>query len=175
MNYIIITNSDYDIYLVIGTFIAAFAAVGGIALNNRSQNKQLRLHSELEILKILADEKSRYSRILVYEAWRLYKKTGKLEIFDLDKPKDYKMAVATVRADFDTVGSILFKRKEFLPDFLNTWLQPTIVCYKALKDNIENTGTKLNFKDYMFYFKWIYQEAESEWSIRYHVPSPEPF
>ena len=167
--------SEYDFFLVIATFIASFAAIAGIALTNRAQNNQLRLHIGLEILKILGDDTSRKSRTLVYEAYRIYKQNGQLDIFTAEQP-DYNNAVATVRSDFQTIGSILYKNKGANRDFLNTWLQPTITCYKALKDSIYDVETKLNFRDYMFYFKWLYQEAESEWSIAYRgIPSPEPF
>jgi len=168
---------DYSGLLVVATFIVAIGTVTGISITVRIQKKELRLHTELEILKILGGERSRTSRILVYEAYRIYKKDKSLSIFDAKMPnKDFQMATGSLKLDFDLVGSILYKRHEFLDDFLDTWLQPTITCYKCLKDNIDDVEKKLNYGDYMKFFKWLYERAESEWKIRYPgIPSPEPW
>ena len=62
---------DYSILLVIVTFIMAIGTVIGISISVRIQKKELHLHAELEILKILGSERSRKSRILVYGSrWR---------------------------------------------------------------------------------------------------------
>jgi hypothetical protein len=45
-----------------------------------------------------------------------------------------------------------------------------------LKDNIDDVEKKLNYGDYMKFFKWLYDRAESEWKIKYPgIPSPEPW
>ena len=162
--------------LVIGTFLIAIGTVTGLFLSIKIQKKESRLQTSLEILKMLGTERSRKSRILVYEAYRIYKKDKNLSIFDVKIPdKDLQMATSSLKLDFDLVGTILYKRHEFLDDFLDAWLQPTITCYKCLKDNIEDERKKFNFKDHMKFFEWLYERAENEWKIRYPgIPSPEP-
>ena len=166
---------DESTLLVIGTFMIAIGTVIGLSISVRIQKKQSRLQTTFEILKILGTERSRKSRILVYEAYRIYKKDKNLSIFDVKIPdKDLQMATSSLKLDFDLVGTILYKRHEFLDDFLDAWLQPTITCYKCLKDNIEDERKKFNFKDHMKFFKWLYERAENEWKIRYPgIPSPE--
>ncbi len=167
---------DESTLLVIGTFMIAIGTVIGLSISIRIQKKQSRLQTTFEILKMLGTERSRKSRILVYEAYRIYKKDKNLSIFDAIMPdKDFQMATGSLKLDFDLVGTILHKRHEFLDDFLDAWLQPTITCYKCLKDNIEDERKKFNFKDHMKFFKWLYERAENEWKIRYPgIPSPEP-
>ena len=167
---------DETSLLVIGTFMIAIGTVVGLSISIIIQRKESRLHTALEILKMLGTERSRKSRILVYEAYRIYKKDKNLSIFDTKIPdKDFQMATSSLKLDFDLVGTILHKRHEFLDDFLDAWLQPTITCYKCLKDNIEDERKKFNYEDHMKFFKWLYERAENEWKIRYPgIPSPEP-
>ncbi len=168
---------DETSLLVIGTFVIAIGTVIGFAITILIQKKESRLQTALEILKMLGTERSRSSRVLVYEAYRIYKKDKNLSIFDAKiQDKDFQMATGSVKLDFDLVGTILHKRHEFLDDFLDAWLQPTITCYKCLKDNIEDERKKFNFEDHMKFFKWLYESAENEWKKRYpEIPSPEPW
>lgn len=167
---------DETSLLVIGTFMIAIGTVVGLSISIIIQRKESRLHTALEILKMLGNERSRKSRILVYEAYRIYKKDKNLSIFDTKIPdKDFQMATSSLKLDFDLVGTIIHKRHEFLDDFLDAWLQQTITCYKCLKDNIEDERKKFNYEDHMKFFKWLYERAENEWKIRYPgIPSPEP-
>ena len=167
---------DETSLLVIGTFMIAIGTVVGLSISIIIQRKESRLHTALEILKMLGNERSRKSRILVYEAYRIYKKDKNLSIFDEKIPdKDFQMATSSLKLDFDLVGTIIHKRHEFLDDFLDAWLQQTITCYKCLKDNIEDERKKFNYEDHMKFFKWLYERAENEWKIRYPgIPSPEP-
>jgi hypothetical protein len=167
---------DETSLLVIGTFMIAIGTVIGLSLSIIIQKKESRLHTALEILKMLGTERSRKSRILVYEAYGIYKKDKNLSIFDAKiSDKDFQMATGSLKLDFDLVGTILHKRHEFLDDFLDAWLHPTITCYKCLKDNIEDERKKFNYKDHMKHFEWLYKRAENEWEKRYPgIPSPEP-
>ena len=168
---------DETSLLVIATFLIAIATVIALSISLRIQKKETRLQTAVEILKMLGTERSRKARILVYEAYRIYKKDKNLSIFDAKIPdKDFQMATGSLKLDFDLVGTILHKRHEFLDDFLDAWLQPTITCYKCLKDNIEDERKKFNFKDHMKFFEWLYKRSENEWKIRYPgIPSPEPW
>ena len=163
--------------LVIGTFLIAIGTVVGLAISIIIQKRESRLQTSLEILKILGTERSRQSRVLVYEAYRKYKKDKNLSIFDTKMPdKDFQMAAGSLKLDFDLVGTIIYKRHEFLDDFLDAWLQPTITCFKSLEDHIENERKKFNFEDHMKFFQWLYERAENEWKKRYPgISSPEPF
>ena len=67
--------------LVIGTFLITIGTVVGLSISIIIQKDELRLQTALEILKMLGTERSRKSRILVYEDNRIYKKDKNLVNF----------------------------------------------------------------------------------------------
>lgn len=164
--------------LVIATFLAAIAAIGGAIATWRGllkQNstftnqvevykKQVTVEFTLEIYKILNDPVNRQSRINVYEVYNKYKRTLDISLYD---SKRYRTSVATVRASIDLVGSLLFFHQEYLPNFLKVWSQPVIQCYTALEDVIEYHQRLGTHPEYMKYFKWLNEQCANFWIREY--------
>jgi hypothetical protein len=94
---------------------------------------------------------------------------GSRGVFQDEKFRKY---VSMVRADMDQIGTFyhhnLFPRKIFLEAYWNT----VLICWKALRYNIEEERLQRGYPTYMKYFEELKDECESY--RRKHHPEVTP-
>jgi hypothetical protein len=121
------------------------------------QKKRQELGAILEAFRILNNNEHRSARQLVYSAAKQYDE-GMKDIFK--NSTIIQNSAAMVRADMDQIGLLvingLIPRDLFLSPYLNT----VIICWKALKDHIEDERKERRYPRYMKYFETLYEDAE---------------
>jgi hypothetical protein len=81
--------------------------------------------------------------------------------------ENIKKSIAMVRADMDQIGTLyhhnLIPREIFLEAYWNT----VLICWKALRENIEEERIQRGYPTYMKYFEELKEECES-YGKKYH-------
>lgn len=120
------------------------------------QKKQHELTGVMEAFKILNNDRHRQAREDVYSAFKQYE-DGTINIFENES---VRKNAAMVRADFDEIGLLvdngLIPKDVFFKSYLNT----VIICWKALKTDIEKQRKDRKYPEYMTYFQKLYEGAE---------------
>lgn len=154
---------EYDAYLVIGTFIAAGATLFGAWYYPRKQHRTSAL---LEVFKLLNREEARTYRMHLYRDHY-----HRLRNIDYLRPLDLDVMSATVRADFDQIGSLV--REGLIPKtpLLRAYWATIILSWNALSDNIQQERQKRQSPSYMTNFEDLYGLAE-KYKRKHHNDEP---
>jgi hypothetical protein len=160
-------NSDFSFENIV-TLTAGIAVAIGLPISLITTyfgRRKQRMESLIEFFKILNADDHREARRMTYSAFKEYHcgKKGS-EIFHLGKFRKY---VSMVRADMDQIGTLyhhnLFPRKIFLEAYWNT----VLLCWEALRDNIESERLQRGYPTYMKYFEELKDKCKS-YGRKYH-------
>ena len=121
------------------------------------QRKHQRLTAILEAFKILNTPEHRKARENVYKAYEKYEK-GERDIF-----KAVRQDAAMVRADLDQIGMLVDKRLFPKKMFLKVYWNIVLICWKGLKDDIEQQRKNRDYPSYMYYFEKLNGMAYEHW------------
>ena len=180
------TQNDETKSLVNATWILAGGtiAIGIVTIftlfqTNRTHQKQIvvtdkqnRMTALMEIFKTLSDEEHRKARRITYKARREYNISKDIGVFGT--LQHYK-EVGITASHFNQVGMLI--QKDIIPkeEFFDLYADTTILCWKSLKEYIENKQKEKNSSFYMNYFVWLGEQALIYWEKnRPEEPLPEP-
>jgi len=117
------------------------------------------MESLIEFFKILSADEHSEARRKTFFAFKRYD-GRELNAFH---GKDFETRIAMVRADMDQMGTLfhhnLIPKKVFLEAYWNT----VLLCWKALRNNIEEELIRRGYPTYMKYFEELKDEAKSYW------------
>ena len=108
-----------------------------------------------------------------YKAKREYEKTKDITVFGLIT---YYKEVGITASHFNQIGMLI--KKDIIPkeEFFDLYADTTILCWKTLKEYIENQQRKRQSTFYMNQFVWLGEQAEIYWKKnRPDDPLPELF
>ncbi|TLX93923.1 MAG: hypothetical protein E6K91_07875 [Thaumarchaeota archaeon] len=97
---------------------------------------------------------------MTYGVKRRYEQTKMITVFGV---REYRNEVALTASHFNQIGMLI--QKEIIPkeEFLDLHADTTILCWKSLKEYIENQQEKRKSKFYMNQFVWLAEQAEIYW------------
>jgi hypothetical protein len=136
------------------TAIMATATVYLRKKQYEAASKQVRLTALMDVFHLLNNESHRKARQKVYKHHRDTldgKSPGEEEIHD---------ELATVRADFDMIGTFIRNGLLSKDVFLDAYWDTTLVCWNALEDNIKRERKKRQNSHYMANFEYLANEAK---------------
>jgi hypothetical protein len=157
-------TSDILEGILIITDIAGVAIVGLVIVTVYYQKRERKFDGMMEVFKLLNGTEQRESRIKLFEAYHMYKKTKDLGIFQTEIYREY---VERTIDDMDEIGSLvrngLVSKGLFFDVFWNT----TIRCWNASKEFIGYRRSSRQFPHYMINFETLAKEAEL-YGKKYH-------
>jgi hypothetical protein len=157
-------TSDILEGILIITDIAGVAIVGLVIVTVYYQKRERKFDGMMEVFKLLNGTEQRESRIKLFEAYHMYKKTKDLGIFQTEI---YRTYVERTIHDMDEIGSLvrngLVSKGLFFDVFWNT----TIRCWNASKEFIGYRRSSRQFPHYMINFETLAKEAEL-YGKKYH-------
>jgi hypothetical protein len=144
--------------------IGGVAIVGLVIVTVYYQKRERKFDGMMEIFKLLNGKEQRESRLKLFEAYHMYKKTKDLGIFQTEIYREY---VERTIHDMDEIGSLvrngLVSKDLFFDVFWNT----TIRCWNASKEFIGYRRSSRHFPHYMINFETLAKEAEL-YGTKYH-------
>ena len=147
-------------YFTTITIIVAFAsaAVSAFAIYYRKKqyevtSKQYSLNALMEVFHLLNNETHRMARQAVYRHYR-ERADGKSESDEVSQQ------IAMVRSDFDMIGTFIRNGLLSKDIFLDAYWDTTLVCWKALEDNIRKERKLRQNQNYMANFEYLASEAQ---------------
>lgn len=178
---------NFELWLVIGTFLAVAVAFWGnyragnqlkkqntiSEEQNRLAKRNIEYQGILEAMKIFNDDQNAKNRDSIYEQYRnetLYNSEGDIPT-ELDK-----FYVASVRGMFDNMGKLVDEGYVNKEQFLSMYCGSIIRMYKVLKRHVEYERKKRKSKHFAVYFEKIYDESRKYWKNKFpDTPEPEPY
>ncbi|MGA8106269.1 MAG: hypothetical protein WB815_06400 [Nitrososphaeraceae archaeon] len=157
-------TSDILEGILIITDIAGVAIVGLVIVTVYYQKRERKFDGMMEVFKLLNGKEQRESRLKLFEAYHMYKKTSDLGVFQTEI---YRENVERTIDDMDEIGSLvrngLVSKGLFFDVFWNT----TIRCWNASKEFIGYRRSSRQFPHYMINFETLAKEAEL-YGKKYH-------
>jgi hypothetical protein len=168
----------YTGILAIGTIAIGIATIVTLIKTIQTHEKQIqtvdkqnKITALMEVFKTLSDEEHRDARRVTYTAKRAYDRAKNIKAFDV-----YYKEVGITASHFNQIGELVKKGTIPKEEFLDLYADTTILCWKALKEYIENQQEKRKSKFYMNQFVWLGEQAEIYWKMnRPEDPLPEIF
>jgi hypothetical protein len=150
-------TSDILEGILIITDIAGVAIVGLVIVTVYYQKRERKFDGMMEVFKLLNGNEQRESRLKLFEAYHMYKKTKELGIFQTEIYREY---VERTIHDMDEIGSFvkngLVSKGLFFDVFWNT----TVRCWNASKKFIGYRRSSRQFPHYMINFETLAKEVE---------------
>jgi hypothetical protein len=146
----------------LGTLVGGIAAAVGVpitVITSYYQKKQQRLHSMMEVFKLLNDNEHRHARFLVFQTYKEYK-NGKKDAFE---NKAISKEISMVRADFDQIGILIENKLVPKQVFLRAYWNTVLVCWMSLKEHIHQERLRRDYPSYMTYFEKLSNDAKAYW------------
>jgi hypothetical protein len=144
--------------------IAGVAIVGLVIVTVYYQKRERKFDGMMEVFKLLNGTEQRESRLKLFEAYHMYKKTNDLGIFQTEI---YRRYVERTIHDMDEIGSLvrngLVSKDLFFDVFWNT----TIRCWNDSKEFVDYRRSSRQFPHYMINFETLAKEAEL-YEKKYH-------
>jgi hypothetical protein len=136
--------------------IAGVAIVGLVIVTVYYQKRERKFDGMMEVFKLLNGNEQRESRLKLFEAYHMYKKTKDLGIFQTEIYREY---VERTIHDMDEIGSFIkngLVSKAYSLMFWNT----TVRCWNASKEFIGYRRSSRQFPHYMINFETLAKEVE---------------
>jgi len=150
--------------ILIITDIAGVAIVGLVIATVYYQKRERKFAGLIAVFKLLNGKEQRESRLKLYEAYHMYKKTNDLGLFQSEIYREY---VERTIDDMDEIGSLvrngLVSKDLFFDVFWNT----TIRCWNASKEVVDYRRSSRQFPHYVINFERLAKEAEL-YGKKYH-------
>ena len=150
--------------ILIITDIAGVAIVGLVIATVYYQKRERKFAGLIAVFKLLNGKEQRESRLKLYEAYHMYKKTNDLGLFQSEIYREY---VERTIDDMDEIGSLvrngLVSKGLFFDVFWNT----TIRCWNASKEVVDYRRSSRQFPHYVINFERLAKEAEL-YGKKYH-------
>lgn len=157
-------TSDILEGILIITDIAGVAIVGLVIVTVYYQKRERKFDGMMEVFKLLNGKEQRESRLRLFEAYHMYKKTNDLGLYQSELYREY---VERTIDDMDEIGSLvrngLVSKDLFLDVFWNT----TIRCWNASREFVDYRRSSRHFPHYMINFETLAKEAEL-YGKKYH-------
>lgn len=157
-------TSDILEGILIITDIAGVAIVGLVIVTVYYQKRERKFDGMMEVFKLLNGKEQRESRLKLFEAFHMYKKTNDLGLYQSELYREY---VERTIDDMDEIGSLvrngLVSKDLFLDVFWNT----TIRCWNASREFVDYRRSSRHFPHYMINFETLAKEAEL-YGKKYH-------
>jgi hypothetical protein len=150
--------------ILIITDIAGVAIVGLVIVTVYYQKRERKFDGMMEVFKLLNGKEQRESRLKLYEAYHMYKKTSDLGIFQNETYREY---VERTIDDMDEIGSLVRNGLVSEGLFFDVFWNTTIRCWNASKEFIGYRRSSRQFPHYMINFETLAKEAEL-YGKKYH-------
>lgn len=157
-------TSDILEGILIITDIAGVAIVGLVIVTVYYQKRERKFDGMMEVFKLLNGTEQRESRIKLFEAYHMYKKTKDLGIFQTEI---YRTYVERTIHDMDEIGSLVRNGLVSKGLFLDVFWNITVRCWNASKEFIGYRRSSRQFPHYMINFETLAKEAEL-YGKKYH-------
>ncbi|HEV2193737.1 MAG TPA: hypothetical protein VGR54_08990 [Nitrosopumilaceae archaeon] len=159
--------------LASGTCVVGISTIISVILYTRDRDKQNQTTLILDVFKLLNDDEHRNARKLTYEAYRKFKTSNDITIFD---DESHYRFISMTASDFDHVGSLIKNSTSIKKVFFDIYADTVIICWKALEEHIKAERNKRKANFYMKFFEWLANEAITYWhQNRQNEPIPEPY
>jgi hypothetical protein len=157
-------TSDILEGILIITDIAGVAIVGLVIVTVYYQKRERKFDGMMEVFKLLNGTEQRESRLKLFEAYHMYKKTKDLGIFQTEIYREY---VERTIHDMDEIGSLVRNGLVSKGLFFDVFWNITVRCWNASKEFIGYRRSSRQFPHYMLNFETLAKEAES-YGKKYH-------
>jgi hypothetical protein len=157
-------TSDILEGILIITDIAGVAIVGLVIVTVYYQKRERKFDGMMEVFKLLNGKEQRESRLKLYEAYHMYKKTSDLGVFQCETYREY---VERTIDDMDEIGSLVRNGLVSEGLFFDVFWNTTIRCWNASKEFIGYRRSSRQFPHYMINFETLAKEAEL-YGKKYH-------
>jgi hypothetical protein len=144
--------------------IAGVAIVGLVIVTVYYQKRERKFDGMMEVFKLLNGTEQRESRLKLFEAYHMYKKTKDLGIFQTEIYREY---VERTIHDMDEIGSLVRSGLVSKGLFFDVFWNITIRCWNASKEFIGYRRSSRQFPHYMLNFETLAKEAEL-YGKKYH-------
>lgn len=144
--------------------IAGVAIVGLVIVTVYYQKRERKFDGMMEVFKLLNGTEQRESRLKLFEAYHMYKKTKDLGIFQTDINRTY---VERTIHDMDEIGSLVRNGLVSKGLFFDVFWNITVRCWNASKEFIGYRRSTRQFPHYMINFETLAKEAEL-YGKKYH-------
>jgi hypothetical protein len=144
--------------------IAGVAIVGLVIVTVYYQKRERKFDGMMEVFKLLNGPEQRESRLKLFEAYHMYKKTKDLGIFQTDINRTY---VERTIHDMDEIGSLVRNGLVSKGLFFDVFWNITVRCWNASKEFIGYRRSTRQFPHYMINFETLAKEAEL-YGKKYH-------
>ena len=144
--------------------IAGVAIVGLVIVTVYYQKRERKFDGMMEVFKLLNGTEQRESRLKLFEAYHMYKKTKDLGIFQTEI---YRRYVERTIHDMDEIGSLVRNGLVSKGLFFDVFWNITVRCWNASKEFIGCRRSTRQFPHYMINFETLAKEAEL-YGKKYH-------
>jgi hypothetical protein len=144
--------------------IAGVAIVGLVIVTVYYQKRERKFDGMMEVFKLLNGTEQRESRLKLFEAYHMYKKTKDLGIFQTEI---YRIYVERTIHDMDEIGSLVRNGLVSKGLFFDVFWNITVRCWNASKEFIGYRRSTRQFPHYMINFETLAKEAEL-YGKKYH-------
>jgi len=144
--------------------IGGVAIVGLVIVTVYYQKRERNFDGIMEVFKLLNGTEQRESRLKLFEAYHMYKKTKDLGIF---QNEIYRTYVERTIHDMDEIGSLVRNGLVSKGLFLDVFWNITVRCWNASKEFIGYRRSSRQFPHYMINFETLAKEAEL-YGEKYH-------
>jgi hypothetical protein len=144
--------------------IAGVAIVGLVIVTVYYQKRERKFDGMMEVFKLLNGTEQRESRLKLFEAYHMYKKTNDLGIFQTEIYREY---VERTIHDMDEIGSLVRNGLVSKGLFFDVFWNITVRCWNASKEFIGYRRSSRQFPHYMINFETLAKEAEL-YGKKYH-------
>jgi hypothetical protein len=144
--------------------IGGVAIVGLVIVTVYYQKRERKFDGMMEVFKLLNGTEQRESRLKLFEAYHMYKKTKDLGIFQTEI---YRTYVERTIHDMDEIGSFVRNGLVSKGLFFDVFWNITVRCWNASKEFIGYSRSSRQFPHYMINFETLAKEAEL-YGKKYH-------
>jgi hypothetical protein len=144
--------------------IAGVAIVGLVIVTVYYQKRERKFDGMMEVFKLLNGTEQRESRLKLFEAYHMYKKTKDLGIFQTEI---YRTYVERTIHDMDEIGSLVRNGLVSKGLFFDVFWNITVRCWNASKEIVGYRRSSRQFPHYMINFETLAKEAEL-YGKKYH-------
>jgi hypothetical protein len=163
-NTVMLNTSDILEGILIIADIAGVAIVGLVIVTVYYQKRERKFDGMMEVFKLLNGTEQRESRLKLFEAYHMYKKTKDLGIFQTEIYRGY---VERTIHDMDEIGSLVRNGLVSKGLFFDVFWNITARCWNASKEFIGFRRSSRQFPHYMINFETLAKEAEL-YGKKYH-------
>ena len=157
-------TSDILEGIIIIADIAGVAIVGLVIVTVYYQKRERKFVGMVEVFKLLNGKEQRESRLKLFEAYHMYKKTKDLGILQTEI---YREDVERTIHDMDEIGSLVRNGLVSKGLFFDVFWNITVRCWNASKEFIGYRRSSRQFPHYMINFEPLAKEAEL-YGKKYH-------